>query len=592
MTKKSTLAARQKLTVIFIAAAIVLLAIVAMIVNYFVSLGEYIDIDETKYTVKEKDGVYALYDKNGTEMKKTKVDGKYYFVTKLGTLVAISEDGVAKTHYVVDTDEGESVASGQSLLIFPKVDSNLVLSLEVTNKTGTYSFVRTTTGSMVIKGYERVAYNSENFSYLSAFCGFLVAMKKYPAAVVDQYGYGEYGLDEPQASYTLRTLTGLSYTIDIGDTIVSGNGYYVRLRGRDTVYIVNGYYSMLLASIEDFVQPAITIGLSTNNYPLVYNFKVYSYTYDEDGTKHIACDTALTLWPLAERENTEYATQVYKMTDPKLFNYIPNTTAVTDTMLGIAQPTTARVVKLGVTDEVLTEYGLDKPEKALQFEFKPVEGNDNYIIKTRIFVSPMTENRTHYVFSAVSLSEDGGETDIPYPGINAVLEVDRANLPFMSWGAIDWVEEYYFHRNIMLVDTLEFKTPEKTYLFTLQADEDDVRKVTASVDGVTYNIPVEEFKIYYRNLLFGALYDSTGLTSEQHNAITDNDSNFQFSYRIKTNLNHLDNTYAFYRMSDTKSYITIDGGGEFYVLTSFVNKYVSDIEDLINGVPLVPLAQQ
>ncbi len=592
MRKQSTLAARQKKTVILVAAIIVLLAIAAAVVNYLVSLGEYIDLDDTKYTIKQKDGVFALFDKNGYMLDTTVENGKTYYVTDLGTLVSVSDKGVAKTYAVVDTDEGEDVASGQSLLIFPKVENNLIKALKITNQTGTYSFVRDKDGNMVIKGHENTVVDSESYSYLASFCSFLVAMRKYPAEIVSRYPADEYGLDDPQASFTISSEAGKSYTIHIGDRIVSGNGYYVQLEGRETVYIVNSYYSMLLEAVESYVSPALTLGLTTSNYPMVYNFKVYSFTYDEDGKQTAKCDTALTLWPLSERENTEYSTQVYKMTDEDMFNYVPNTTAVTDTMYGIAQPTSAKVVRLGVNDAALAEFGLDKPQRLVQYEFKPVESNEKYMIKTLINVGGMTERRTHYVTSAVYLSQDGGETYIRHPGFDMILEIDRSNLPFMNWGAIDWVETYYFHRNIMTMETMEFTTPEKTYLFSFDADEDDIKRVTARVDGRTIDINVNEFKIYYRNLLFGNLYDSTGLSDEQHKAIVENEDNFRFSYRVKTNLNKLDDTYAFYTMSDTKAYLTIDGGGEFYVLSSYVDKYVSDLEDLINGVPLQSLAQQ
>ncbi len=591
MTKNSTLASRQKKTVIFIAVTIVILAIAAFIVNYLVSLGEYVDVDGTKYTIKPKDGSFVLVDSNGYTLDTTTVEsGGTYFVTDIGTLVAISDKGAARTYAVVDTDEGEATSSGTSLLIFPKVDPEIIKSLTINNEHGTYSFVRSSTGSITIKGYEQTVYNSENYSYLSSFCGFLVAMRKYPAEIVAKYPADEYGFDDPQASFTIETETGLAYTIEIGDAIVSGNGYYVRLVGRETVYIVNGYYSMLLSPIEEFVEPAITLGLTMSNYPMVHNFKVVSFKYDEDGTPHATVETALTLWDLSEREDTEYSTQVYKMTNPELFNYIPNTSAVTDTMLGIADPTTAKVVKLGVTDAVLKEYGLDKPQKVIQYDFIPDESTPNYVIRTLISIGPMTDERTHYVTSAVSLSEDGGNEFIRHPGFDMILEIGRSNLPFMGYGKIDWVERYYFHRNIMTVESMEFNTGDANYIVTFEADEDDIRKVTINKDGKRVNVDVKEFKIYYRNLLYGSLYDATDLTDEEHKALIANENNFRFSYRVKTKINKLDNTYAFYRLSDTKSYVTIDGGGEFFVLSSFVEKYISDIEDLYNGIPLTALS--
>lgn len=591
MSKKTTLAARQKRSVVIAAIVILLLAVAVAVASYFVSLGEFVDVDGTKYTVKQKDGTFGLFDENGYRLETTVEDDKTYFVTDIGTMVSVSETGKTSIYAVVDTDEGESVSEYQRLLIFPKIDSEKLQSLKITNETGTYSFVRNSYGKIVIKGYESVAYNEENYAYLSGFCSSLVAMEKYPAATVDKYGLAEYGLDEPVATFTISAGGGKSYTIEMGDPIVSGNGYYVRLAGRNTVYIINSYYSMLFSPVETFVEPRITYGLTTTNYAQVYNFQMFSLSYDAEGKETVTCDTALTFWPLDERVDTEYQTQVYKMMDEALRSYIPNTVAVTDTMLGIAQPKTATVVKLGVNEGALKQYGLDTPKKILSFEFKAQSGTDVYWLKNQILFSEMTENRTHYLTARVQMSEDGGKTYYQVPAFDMILEMDRSELPFMDWSEIDWVERYYFHRNIMVVDSIEVTTPTTTYLLKLIADEDDVQKVTATFGGKSVDIDVDEFKVYYRNLLYGNLYDSTGLSSEEHAAITEKTDAFQYSYRIKTKVNDLDNTYAFYRLSETKSYLTIDGGGEFYVLSSFVNKYVSDIANLVAGIPLVPLIQ-
>lgn len=591
MSKKTTLAARQKRSIVIAVILIVLLAVAAAVASYLVSLGEFVDVDGTKYTVKQKDGAFGLFDANGYRLETTVEDNKTYFVTDAGTMVSVSDLGKTSIYAVVDTDEGESVSEYQRLMIFPKVDSEKIQTLKITNETGTYSFVRNSYGKIVIKGYEDIAYNQENYAYLAGFCSSLVAMEKYPAATVDKYGLAEYGLDEPVATFTISAGGGKSYTIEMGNEIVSGNGYYVRLAGRNTVYIINSYYSMLLSPVEAYVQPLITYGLTTTNYPEVYNFQMFSLTYDAEGNGTAHRDTALTFWPLDERVDTEYQTQVYKMIDEALKSYIPNSSAVTDTMLGIANPKTATVVKLGVNEGSLKKYGLDQPKKILSFEFKAKSGNITYLLKNQILFSEMTENRTHYLTAIVQMSEDGGKTYYQVPAFDMILEMDRSELPFMDWGEIDWVERYYFHRNIMVVESVEITTPDMTYLLSLYADEDDVQRVTATFGGKTVDVDVDQFKIYYRNLLYGNLYDSTGLSDEQHKAITDKTENFQYSYRIKTKVNDLDNTYAFYRLSETKSYLTIDGGGEFYVLTSDVDKYVAGIADLVAGIPLTPLSQ-
>ena len=93
MSKKTTLAARQKRSVVIAAVVIVLLAVAAAVASYFVSLGEFVDVDGTKYTVKQKDGVFGLFDENGYRLETTVEDGKTYYVTDIGTMVSVSEIG-------------------------------------------------------------------------------------------------------------------------------------------------------------------------------------------------------------------------------------------------------------------------------------------------------------------------------------------------------------------------------------------------------------------------------------------------------------------------------------------------------------------
>ncbi|MBO5305260.1 MAG: DUF4340 domain-containing protein [Clostridia bacterium] len=423
MSANKTLAGRQKKTAILIACAIVLLAVMLAVVNYLVSIYEFEDTDGTKYTVKKADGEYALFDKQGYMMDTTLEDGKEYFLTELGTMVSVSESGKATVYAVVDTGEGESLSDYNRLMIFPKVDSSAIRSLRVTNKHGSYTFERKS-GSMVIKGFDTVVYDQNSYAYLAALCGSMVVMNdgRYTSEVIEQYGLDEYGLDEPQASFTITSDAGKVYTVHIGDAIVSGNGFYVMLEGRETVYIVNGYYTMLLEPVESYITPVLFYGANENNYPEVENFYVYEYSYDEAGNPSADMVTALTYWPYEERENTEYQTQSYKMIDEALAAYIPESSAVTSTLQLLASLENASVVKLGVTSKALSDYGLDQPKTLLSFDFKTAVSGKTYYMKNRFWFSEMTERGTYYAFADCEISEDG-KTYLPMMSLDYILEI-------------------------------------------------------------------------------------------------------------------------------------------------------------------------
>lgn len=600
-----TLRGRQKVALIVGACLIVLLAIALGIVNYFVGLIPFTDVDGTKYIIKNKNGVFGLYDQNGYILDTTVENKKSYFVTDAGTMVALSETGKASIYAVVDTDDGEVVSDLRStvLMIFPKVESSDIASLSITNGTGSFTFrYDSTVGDYVIDGYENVTYDKEKYAYLAAMCDSLAAGMKFKKEIVDKYGLAEYGLDHPLASFTIVPKGNKTrYTVEIGNMTQPGDGYYCRLVGRDTVYIINlsevGNYSrrMLFDSIESYISPQLVYGLSTTNYVNVSNFKVVKYAYDGDTTTE-RVETALTLWPMEERQNNEYQTEAYKMTDPDLFGYVPNSNAVAETMLNFAQMTGATVAKLGVDAETLAAYGLDKPAKSLYYEFEAASGGSKYLMKNLLLFSALTENGTYYATSTVIVSRDGGKTYSPMNGFDYVVEMPREILPMMDWTSVDWVENYYFHRNIMTIDSVECVVNGKTILFTLEhgwpkgtpaasmTDQNkDVMRVVATMDGESREIPVKQFKNLTRNLMYGVLYSTADKTPAELEAIYNDPSKFQFSYRIRTNVNHLDNTYAYHYLNEMTSYLTIDGKGEFTVMSFFVKKYAADVMALWNG---------
>ncbi len=588
MSAKMTLAKRQKTAVIIAAVAIVILAVTLAVVNYLVSMYDFEDTDGTLYTVKPSGSSYALFDQNGYMLDTTIEDGKEYFVTDAGTMVSVSASGKTTVYAVVDTEDGEAVSDYNRLMVFPKVETKNIKSLRVKNTHGSYTFEQNTSGSMVLRGYEQVSYNAETYAYLSGFCSSVAVMEngRFGKKIIDKYGLAEYGLDEPQASFTLRTTAGRSYTVLVGDAIVSGNGYYVMLEGREVVYIINGYYSMLLEPVESFISPILTYGMTTTNYPEVSNFRVVDYTYDEDGTPKAELVTALTYWPYEERENTEYQTQSYKMIDEALAAYVPETSAVTETMEKLISLENATVVKLGVTDAVLAEYGLDQPEKLLSYDFKVTDKSGTVYFKYRYWFGRLTERGTHYVFAELESSEDG-ETFAPMSTFDYILEVGRSHLNFLGWDKIDWVEAYYFHINIMLMESMEISSPMGDITFRFDVGKDDVEKITATMNGQTRNIDIASFKVLYRNMLFGVLFDQTGLSDAEMDALKKDESKKQLSFRVKTKKTDktagVDNTYSFYNMGESRSYLTINGGGEFYVLTASVTKTAEDALALWNG---------
>ena len=131
--KKTTLASSQKKAVILIAALILVLSLALVFVNYLVSINTFEDVDGTVYKIKRSGDVYALFDSDGYILDTTVENQKIYYVTEIGTLVSVGNDGSTSIYAVVDTEDGEDLSAYGNLMIFKKINPSDIKSIKITN---------------------------------------------------------------------------------------------------------------------------------------------------------------------------------------------------------------------------------------------------------------------------------------------------------------------------------------------------------------------------------------------------------------------------------------------------------------------------
>lgn len=588
-TKKKTLARAHKAAIIFIGALIVILAVVLGFVRYWwTTLDTFSDTDGTVYNVRRNGDAYALYDAKGNILPTTVEDDKICYVTELGTIVLVGDNGAPSIYAVVDTGDGEDVSAFNNLMIYKKIENADVKSIKVINYSTetprSYTFERGTDGKIKLKGYENVAYNEEAYAYLASVCGSTTTMHKVSKESLTKFGFEEYGLDNPQASMTITAKNGTSHTLEIGKEIVSGNGYYVRLKDRDSVYIMNSYVGRyILQPVEFYVAPSLHYALNEQNYMFVYNFKMSSFTYDENGTATPKLLTALSYWDYAERENTEFQTQAYYITDESLDSYAPSSDAVYQSMGGFLEMEYIGVKKLGADANARKTYGLDKPEYSLYYECDRTDAGTKYYIKHYLYFSHITENGTRYALADIYISDTKDGDYRKMDTHDFIVEIDRSYLDFLHWDVLDWIERDYFQINIGIIDTMEFTLPsgEKASFKLEQIDKDTV-KAYAVKDGKKVPIDTNNFKTLYLNLLGGKLFGSAVISEEREREITTAPDRFRLEWSFKTTTG-LERTHRYYFLETNKDYITINGDGGFYVISSTIQKAAEDALKVYNG---------
>ena len=489
LRRRRSVAKMQRNWIIALSVIVVLLIVAFCVVDYIVGLVYFEDYDGTTYVIKQKNGIYVMCEKGGDtlELSVSAEPSKnlYIYVTALGTEVEVNhETGVSTVYSVVDTEEGEEVGTANRIQMFKQIKQADIDKLEIHNEHGSFTFYVDKDGDFQIKGYEGTPFSQVMFSSLAVSCGYSLSTRKIQDPIKDANGlYTEYGLapetrvdDEGKEYqyepcwYRITDLDGNSRTVYIGDPVPSHTGYYAKLTDRDAVYVLNfsvegnilGMYdgktydsieSVLHEPIESFVTPLVTYPMEMNNYFDVQTFTIWNgetfLRIPEDATEEelenydLDPIVSFTYWDLDERTGTFYANTPYVLSYPE--GYVADDASIDNCLQAFYTLSPKRVVKLGVTEEVLKEYGLDEPEFVIYFTF---QGEIEHLI----FVSKETDEGTRYLTSGI---------------YDFIVEVDRSQLGFLGYTKNEWVNDMYFSMNLAWATKVEIESNGVTYTFLL-----------------------------------------------------------------------------------------------------------------------------
>ena len=507
--KKRSMLKRQKNAIIALAAVAVVLIVAFVIVSQLIAIYSFEDVYTVdgveyrdKYYVKRQDGVYKLFDKDGNLMDTNGVLDTVFIARGSGNEYKINPDTGAHTlRATVDAEDGE-YSSGTVLLLFPQVRSEYLHSIQMKNdQGGDYTIYRTAT-DVKVKGLEstNLEFDQDLFAQLCFSCGYMLSNRKMGANSTDpliprledgSIDYSVYGLDTPQATYTIsgvlfkKNADGSdmyqngkyvidydengnpqpdpekTYTVHIGDQILSGAGYYVRLEGRGSVYIVTTDYieSTVLQPIEQLVVPRVVYPVSVTYHSMGKDFvlgKIDDWT--KDTKVELETIVAFTYTELEERVNTMYSTRPYQPLMSVMSGYNINENSAISVFETFYSIEAIACRRIGLNAESMAEFGLDK--NVYYLTYWTFSGNydeetgDKLYVENQLFISQKTEQGTYYVAS------------VPF---NMILEVDQYYLSFLEWDYMKWYNEAFIFHNIAHVRDVKFEFNGKA--FGLESDQ-------------------------------------------------------------------------------------------------------------------------
>ena len=483
----------------------------------------------------------------------------YFFVIR----PAVADTGDADTAEPAETEPGENLSSSGSIFMFAGMSREDVEYIKVDNAYGTFKFTASGTDGtdFVIDGYDNVPYDKNLFASLLNVATYTLSKTKVGSSLSDAK-LEEYGLTEPQASWTVLSKSGQAYRVFVGDRLLTGGGYYCMVEGRRSVYVLGTEVAdTVLVPIESYVTPVVCAGISKDDYYTTDNFTVFKngelllrmkLKDKKDQINKNALAENIMVYPTA---------------------YIPDSTLYYDIIYSYMGLYADSCYKLGASDADFAAVGLDDPAHVITFDYKGYE--------FEIFFSARDGEGNYYMYNNM------------YP--NVIGKCGGDTYDYLEYDLIDWIDPYLFQQYITNLSEISVGFSGKTTNFKLYHGTDDSGNATLAVsaDGeMLSQSAADNFRQYYKTLLAftaqGYCKDDEFCTlgeDELASLAADTDAaDLTFSY---TTLSGETTVFRFYRYSTRHSLITVNGVGEFYTLTDLVKKIESDTGRLLGGEDII-----
>lgn len=460
---------------------------------------------------------------------------------------------------MVETQEGETLGVQLRYQIFPQITREQLESVKVENEYGSFEFYRHSEDEFYLRGNEGTAIDAEVFSELVVAAGYPLARLKVAS---DASGYEEYGLNDPICTWTVTATDGTSHTLHVGHKVLTDEGYYVCMDGRDAVYVLGSSIEKpLLSSVTEFVTPVVIAVGSQNDYYTIDKLSIFHGEEPFVAFGQISKDNMMN--PDAIAEMRLFYPAMYASDETKVWELCM-------LMTGLGGDYTAAI---NADDSVYEEYGLLDPAYTISFVYK---------------------ERQYVIFISEKL-EDGGYYATSNFNPTVISHVEGETLSFLENDLFKWVSPYVFGHYITQIKNITGQRGDGSVSFDITHSDDGSGNGAISLRcsaGKDFSSEADQlnFRMFYRTLISVEMIDYTPLSADEREELTSDEANrlYWFSF---TTLAGDTTTVEFWPYSTRRCLVTIDGKGEFYVLIDRVEKLISDTEKLMNSVEIESFAK-
>ncbi len=449
---------------------------------------------------------------------------------------------------LVDKD-GDTLGTSDRPYIYDVIPFENLKSIYVHNSHGEYRFnMDPIAKSLVLEGREILIFDQEALSYLYVNTCNMLAMAKVEDVSAD---LSEYGLPDGISDnyFTVTENDGTQHTVYIGSILPTGAAYYCKSADKPHIYVIDTMIDRcVLADESVYITPVIAPGIASEDRYNIDNLKIV-----KDGELFVSF----------EKTNDETALAgdgsaiSHQMTYPTGYSVAQE--VIDAILLKLSSFVGSGVVEVEVTEdelvEVVEKYGFAKPSFEILYTY---DGKDYRVILGK-------------------KTDDGAAFYALNPTQQTVCTVPVADVAFLEYDLIKYIDKFIFQMNINSVETVEVRTRMQSETFTLTGEKDTLavkRKSTGEV------LDTKNFRQFYIDILLVSLEDYAENPAEPREVL---------AYTITTK-GGTKYDYRFYDLSTRRVFFTVNGVGQFYVNRDSVDRIVSNFDKLLRGEEVISKA--
>ena len=189
-----------------------------------------------------------------------------------------------------------------------------------------------------------------------------------------------------------------------------------------------------------------------------------------------------------------------------------------------------------------------------------------------IVFSEMTERGTYYVLSGI---------------YDMIVEVSAEHFRFIEWKDAHWISNDFVPFNIAFLKTLTVTSSVFDYTFLCDNSNSDTssgissKQLLVNLKEPNKAIDVSQFRKLFQVLIYTNYEGDLELTKEEEDALLSDPSKLLLTIRYTTA--GRDYEFKFYRYSERKTYVTLNGVGGRYVIATQIDKIISDTQKVLTG---------